>query len=60
MVLEVAIGSLPGIGVVAGFMLRLDRRLNTFMIEHEMLMGKFAKDIGVDLSRLPTRSKGLR
>lgn len=57
---EYIVGSLPAVGAVAALLLRIDRRLNLFMIEHEMLMQKYAKDTGIKLHELPTRTRGVK
>jgi len=57
---EYVVGSIPAVIAVGAFLLRIDRRMGIFMIEHEMLMSKYAKDVGVPLHELPTRSKGVR
>lgn len=54
---EIIVGSIPGIIAILVFMSRIDRKLAVFMIEHEMLMTKYAKESGIKLSELPTRSK---
>jgi hypothetical protein len=46
----------PLIGVVI-WLARIERKLNLFMIEHEMLVGDFAARQGVKISDLPTRSR---
>ena len=57
LIVEFALGSIPAILAVGAFMLRLDRRLNTFMIEHELLMGWYSEKENKPLASLPTRSK---
>ena len=57
---EYVIGSVPAAIAVALFLRRIDRHFSILMIEHEILMGKYAKDAGIDLNDLPTRTKGIR
>jgi len=57
---EIILGSIPGVLAVLVFLNKFDRRLRVFMIEHEMLMAQYAKELGIDLGNLPTRSKGVR
>lgn len=54
---EIVIGSIPAAFGVMVFLLRMDRRLQTFLIEHEMLIGDYAKRNGVKVEHLPTRSR---
>jgi len=56
---EVAVGSAPGIILVLSYFFRLDRRLQRWMVEHEVLMDWFCKEHGVEKRNLPTRSKGI-
>jgi hypothetical protein len=58
-VAEVAAGSAPGILAVIAFFFRLDRKLHTWMIEHEMLVTWFCKEHKMEKHELPTRSRGV-
>lgn len=53
----VIIGSIPPVGVIITFILRLTRKIDTFLVEHEMLMSKYVRDKGITLEQLPTRSR---
>ena len=53
----VIIGSVPPVAVIITFILRLTRKIDTFLIEHEMLMGDYVKGKGIALKDLPTRSR---
>lgn len=56
MAVMIAAGS-PLIGILL-WMARIERKLNYFLVEHEMLVGDYAERKGVKPSDLPTRSKG--
>jgi hypothetical protein len=46
----------PLVGILA-WLIRIDRRLNSWMIEHEMLIRDFADRKGYKVEELPTRNK---
>lgn len=46
----------PLIGVVV-WLARIERKLNYFLVEHEMLIADFAERRGVEPKDLPTRRK---
>jgi len=56
-VASIIAGSVPGVFVVLLFVLRLTRRMDLFLVEHEILMREYAKSRGEDIEDLPTRSK---
>lgn len=53
---NIIVGSVPAVIAVGLLLLRLDRRLAIFLIEHESLMGWYARSHNMRLEDLPTRS----
>lgn len=54
---EYIIGSIPSVGAVIVYLFRIDRKLGVFLVEHEILMGDYAKRNNIKLHELPTRSR---
>lgn len=53
----VLLGNVPLLIAFAAYALRIDRLLTKFLIEHEMLMGWYCKEHGIEPDDLPTRSR---
>jgi hypothetical protein len=47
------------IGAVGGAWLRVERRLNRFLVEHEMLVDDYCRRHGSKVRDLPTRSRSV-
>lgn len=56
----VLIGSIPGASIIIVFIWRVMRKLDIFMVEHEMLIIDYAKSRNMKVSDLPTRSGRFR
>lgn len=56
-VASIVLGSVPGVAAVLFFLARLQRRLDVYLVEHEMLMGDYARRNNMELHELPTRSR---
>jgi hypothetical protein len=54
---SIIIGSAPGVGTVIFFLLRVYRKLDVFLVEHEILMSEYARNHGIKIEDLPTRSR---
>ena len=55
--IEVFLGSLPTLCMLMVWMVRLDRKLARFFVEHEILMAWYCKANDIRPEDLPTRSK---
>jgi hypothetical protein len=53
--LNVFIGSIPALAIVAGFFVRIDRRITIWLIEHEVLIDWWQREH--PNQSLPTRKK---
>jgi len=56
-VASIIVGSAPGVAAVLVFLMRLQRKLDVYLVEHEMLMSEYAKNKGIEIEDLPTRSR---
>lgn len=56
---SISIGQLAVLVTLLGLIWRVERAYNLYSIEHEILMADYCERKGIDLRRLPTRSKGL-
>lgn len=54
-ILEIFVGSIPAIMVVGGFLLRIDRRITIWLIEHEILVADWQRRNPEQV--LPTRTR---
>ncbi len=45
---------------ILGYFRRIEKKMDFYLIEHEMLMADYAARIGVQLHQLPTRTRGIR
>lgn len=56
----VILGSIPGAGAVIVFIWKAMRKMDIFMVEHEMLIIDYADRKGIKVTDLPTRSGRFR
>lgn len=58
--LTVTLGNIVTAGAVLGAIIRFEmvaRTIHKFLVEHEMLIGDYAKRNGIKVSDLPTRQR---
>lgn len=56
----VILGSIPGVGIIITFILRLTRKMDIFLVEHEMMFADYAFRAGKKVEDMPTRSGRFR
>jgi hypothetical protein len=56
---EVAVGSLPALLAIFGYIMRQERKRQRWMIEHEMIVDWYCIEHKIEKRDLPTRSKGI-
>jgi hypothetical protein len=56
-IVEIFLGSVPGIAAVLGYLWRMDRNLSRFLVEHEILVLDYCRREKITPDMLPTRTK---
>ena len=56
LIVAVATIATPLFGILL-YLVRLDRRLSMWLVEHEMIVSDYAERKGIPVSELPTRRK---
>jgi hypothetical protein len=55
----ISLGNILTIVALVGLILRIDKVVRKFLIEHEMLINWYCKEHNIELKDIPTRMKGL-
>jgi hypothetical protein len=56
---EVAVGSIPALLAILGYIFRQERKRQRWMIEHEMIIDWYCTEHKIEKHDLPTRSRGI-